>query len=38
MSKIVADITMSLDGFVTGPDADVDRGLGRDAEGCTTGR
>jgi dihydrofolate reductase len=28
MTKIVADITMSLDGFVTGPNPDVDHGLG----------
>jgi dihydrofolate reductase len=31
MSKVVADITMSLDGYVTGPGADVRHGLG-DAE------
>jgi dihydrofolate reductase len=31
MSKVIADITMSLDGYVTGPGADVDHGLG-DAE------
>src|SRR5215210_3431477 len=28
MSKVVADITMSLDGYVTGPGADVEHGLG----------
>jgi dihydrofolate reductase len=28
MTKIVADITMSLDGFVTGPNAGPDHGLG----------
>lgn len=28
MSRIVADITVSLDGFVTGPDPDLDHGLG----------
>jgi dihydrofolate reductase len=28
MSKVVADITMSLDGFVTGPGADAEHGLG----------
>jgi dihydrofolate reductase len=28
MTTVVADITMSLDGFVTGPDAGPDRGLG----------
>ena len=31
MSKVIADITMSLDGYVTGPGADPDHGLG-DAE------
>lgn len=31
MSKVVADITMSLDGYVTGPGADARHGLG-DAE------
>jgi dihydrofolate reductase len=29
MAKVVADITVSLDGFVTGPDPGVDNGLGR---------
>jgi hypothetical protein len=29
MTKVVADITMSLDGFVTGPDPDPEHGLGR---------
>ena len=28
MTKVVAEITMSLDGFVTGPHPDVDHGLG----------
>ena len=28
MPKVIADITMSLDGYVTGPGADVERGLG----------
>ncbi len=28
MTKVVADITMSLDGYVTGPDPDLDHGLG----------
>jgi dihydrofolate reductase len=28
MTKVFADITMSIDGFVTGPDADVEHGLG----------
>jgi dihydrofolate reductase len=31
MTKVIADITMSLDGYVTGPGADVQHGLG-DAE------
>jgi dihydrofolate reductase len=33
MTNIIGDITMSLDGFVTGPGADLDHGLGLDAEG-----
>jgi dihydrofolate reductase len=33
MSRVIADITMSLDGFVTGPGADVEHGLGLDADG-----
>ncbi|WP_322937687.1 dihydrofolate reductase family protein [Nocardioides bizhenqiangii] len=33
MTNIIGDITMSLDGFVTGPGADLEHGLGRDAEG-----
>jgi dihydrofolate reductase len=33
MSRIIGDITMSIDGFVTGPGADLDHGLGLDAEG-----
>lgn len=32
MSNVVADISMSLDGFVTGPDPGPGRGLGRDGE------
>ena len=32
MTKIIADITMSLDGFVTGPDPGPEQGLGRDGE------
>jgi dihydrofolate reductase len=28
MTKVIADITMSLDGFVTGPDPDLEHGLG----------
>jgi dihydrofolate reductase len=33
MSRVIGDITMSVDGFVTGPGADVQHGLGLDAEG-----
>ena len=33
MTNIIGDITMSLDGFVTGPGADLEHGLGRDSEG-----
>ena len=33
MTRVIADITMSVDGFVTGPGADVQHGLGLDAEG-----
>lgn len=32
MSRVVADITISLDGFVTGPDAGPEAGLGRGGE------
>ena len=32
MTKVVADITMSLDGFVTGPDAGPQNGLGTGGE------
>jgi dihydrofolate reductase len=32
MTKIIADITMSLDGYVTGPKPDLDHGLGRGGE------
>ncbi|HYU39481.1 MAG TPA: dihydrofolate reductase family protein [Acidimicrobiia bacterium] len=32
MAKIVADISMSLDGFVTGPEPDLEHGLGRGGE------
>ena len=28
MTKVIADISMSLDGFVTGPDPDLAHGLG----------
>ena len=33
MTKVVADISVSLDGFVTGPDPDLEHGLGRGGEG-----
>jgi dihydrofolate reductase len=32
MAKVIADITMSLDGYVTGPGADVEHGLGNAPE------
>ncbi len=36
MTKVVAEITMSLDGFVTGPDPGPDQGLGRGGEALHT--
>jgi dihydrofolate reductase len=33
MTRVIGDITMSVDGFVTGPGADLEHGLGLDAEG-----
>ncbi|MEV4703476.1 dihydrofolate reductase family protein [Actinoplanes sp. NPDC049316] len=36
MTKVVADISMSLDGFVTGPDAGPEQGLGRGGEALHT--
>jgi dihydrofolate reductase len=36
MSKVVADISVSLDGFVTGPDAGPGSGLGRGGEALHT--
>ncbi len=36
MGKVAADISMSLDGFVTGPDPGPDSGLGRGGEGLHT--
>ena len=33
MTLVIGDITISLDGFVTGPGADPQHGLGRDADG-----
>jgi dihydrofolate reductase len=32
MTKVIADITMSIDGFVTGPDPYVEHGLGHGGE------
>ncbi len=32
MSRIIADISVSLDGFVTGPDLSPDNGLGTGGE------
>jgi len=36
MPKVVGDISISLDGFVTGPDPDVAHGLGHGGEGLHT--
>jgi len=33
MAKVIGDISMSLDGFVTGPDPDPEHGLGHGGEG-----
>jgi len=32
VTRVIADISMSVDGFVTGPDPDVEHGLGRGGE------
>ena len=32
MTNVVADISMSLDGYVTGPDPDLEHGLGHGGE------
>lgn len=37
MTKGVAQITTSLDGYITGPDDGPGRGLGIGANGCTAG-
>ena len=37
MPKVIADITMSLDGYVTGPGADEQHGLGNAPELHTWG-
>jgi dihydrofolate reductase len=36
MTAVVADISMSLDGFVTGPEPDMEHGLGRGGEALHT--
>lgn len=36
MAKVVADISVSLDGFVTGPGVDLEHGLGIGGEGLHT--
>jgi dihydrofolate reductase len=36
MAKVVGDITVSLDGYVTGPDPDPEHGLGRGGEALHT--
>jgi dihydrofolate reductase len=36
MTKVIADISLSLDGFVTGPDAGPEQGLGRGGEALHT--
>src|SRR5687768_17864753 len=36
MTKVIADISMSLDGFVTGPDPDLEHGLGHGGEALHT--
>src|SRR3712207_8403110 len=36
MSRVIGDITMSLDGFVTGPGPDMEHGLGHGGEALHT--
>ncbi|XVQ81739.1 hypothetical protein ACQP2K_23010 [Microbispora siamensis] len=36
-SRVVVDISMSLDGYVSGPDVDLEHGLGWAANRCTPG-
>ncbi len=36
MTRIIADISISLDGYVTGPDPGLDNGLGTGGEGLHT--
>ena len=38
MARVVGDITVSLDGFVTGPDPDPEHGLGHGGEDLHSGR
>ncbi len=38
MTRIIADISVSLDGFVTGPDPSPDNGLGTGGEALHTWR
>ncbi len=36
MTRVIADISMSIDGFVTGPDPDLEHGLGHGGEALHT--
>lgn len=36
MTRIIADISGSLDGFVTGPGPSPDNGLGTGGDACTS--
>ena len=36
-SKVIAGITTSVDGYVTGPDDGPEHGLGSAVSACTTG-
>ena len=38
MTKVIADISMSLDGFVTAPNVRPEEPLGDGADGSTSGR
>jgi len=37
VSKVVLSMSMSVDGFITGPDDGIEHGLGVDGSGCTPG-
>ena len=37
MTKIIATITRSVDGYITGPDDGPGKGLGEGGSACTTG-